>query len=407
MRITTLAAAVALFAPFALAGEPAIVVNSFLDLPDADLFDGVPDADLDTEGLQITLRAAIMHANAAGGIETIQLAAGKYRLTRKSKESGDDVGDLDIDTDMVIVGAGATETIVDGGKAKDRVFDIDGATVTISDLTVTKGKALSGGGGGIRILDADVTLERVIVTKNKTVDPNGDGGGVEVEDGSLELTDCYIAKNRARDDAGGIDVDSSGFSATNTTFEKNAAKGEGGGFEVDSGSATFTNCTFSRNRAKTQGAAINCEEEGDVTLLNCTFVLNNAKADSAICGNDFGPNFYEITNTIFLGKGKKRPLNFGGTVTSGGGNIESGDSMDFDDDDLVNTDARPDKKLRDNGGVAPTHALRDDSPAIDFANDGACPSEDQTGNGRVDIPDVGTSTCDSGAVEYIPEAVPM
>ena len=41
----------------ALAGD-VLTVNSTLDRPDANPGDGVCDADLETEGLQVTLRAA-------------------------------------------------------------------------------------------------------------------------------------------------------------------------------------------------------------------------------------------------------------------------------------------------------------------------------------------------------------
>jgi hypothetical protein len=44
--------------------------------------------------------------------------------------------------------------------------------------------------------------------------------------------------------------------------------------------------------------------------------------------------------------------------------------------------------------------LRPGSPAIDAGNDTACPRRDQLGQRRVDIPGVGTSRCDIGAVEF-------
>ncbi len=50
----------------------AIVVNDPGDEPDADLNDGVPDVNLDKEGLQTTLRAAIQFANQNPGADTIE-----------------------------------------------------------------------------------------------------------------------------------------------------------------------------------------------------------------------------------------------------------------------------------------------------------------------------------------------
>jgi hypothetical protein len=42
------------------------------------------------------------------------------------------------------------------------------------------------------------------------------------------------------------------------------------------------------------------------------------------------------------------------------------------------------------------------SPAIDAGNDAVCPRWDQLGQRRVDIPGVGTSRCDIGAIEFQP-----
>jgi hypothetical protein len=55
------------------------------------------------------------------------------------------------------------------------------------------------------------------------------------------------------------------------------------------------------------------------------------------------------------------------------------------------------------GGPTATHALKEGSPVIDAAVDGSCLATDQRGVARVDVPGVGTSTCDAGAFEFIPE----
>ena len=41
------------------------------------------------------------------------------------------------------------------------------------------------------------------------------------------------------------------------------------------------------------------------------------------------------------------------------------------------------------------------SQAIDAGNDAVCPRTDQLGQRRVNIPRVGTSICDIGAVEFL------
>ena len=109
----TLILAVGLTAPATLAGETVVLdVNSFEDLPDANLLDGIADADLETKGPQVTLRAAIMHANGVvpdgpdGKVAPtpyrINLPAGVYKLKRKGAE--EDSGDGDDEFEPVLRG---------------------------------------------------------------------------------------------------------------------------------------------------------------------------------------------------------------------------------------------------------------------------------------------------------------
>jgi hypothetical protein len=58
-------------------------------------------------------------------------------------------------------------------------------------------------------------------------------------------------------------------------------------------------------------------------------------------------------------------------------------------------------QLGENGGSTPTHALADDSPAIDAGDNNACPPTDQRGASRpVDGDGDGQAVCDIGAYEY-------
>ena len=58
--------------------------------------------------------------------------------------------------------------------------------------------------------------------------------------------------------------------------------------------------------------------------------------------------------------------------------------------------------LRISGGATATHAFKNGSPAIDFGVDADSPLLDPRGQARVDVPAVGTQTCDSGAFEFVP-----
>lgn len=394
------------FTSSAHAGEESVItVNSTLDLPDANPFDGLADADLDTPGVQVTLRSAIMHAHLSPGVERIELPAGLYRLTRKDVPSDDPetVGDLDVSTTVEIVGDGAGVTIIDARRGRDRAFDVaSSGELVLSGLTIRGGRPSLGGGGGIRNEGGTLELDDVEITKCRTREKDTDGGGIESNFGTVSLDGCWIHRCRATDDGGGFDNGGGLVSVNDTTFERNRARSEGGGFETDSpGDVSLVNCTFSKNRAKTQGAAVNVENGADLDVTNCTFVLNRSKADSALCGADVGPNTLTLANTIVYGKSKKRPNLSGGVLVDLGGNVDDGDGLGLSHSgSFSGLDPRLDKKARDNGGLGRTHLLLEDSPAIDVGVDGLAPSEDQLGNARVDIPGVGSTTSDAGAVEF-------
>ncbi len=169
-------------------------VNTTADTPDANPGDGLA---LDANG-QTSLRAAIMEANAFATYQTIMIPAGTYRLTRSvAGEDGASTGDLDITDDLVFLGAGAT-TIIDGG-GLDRVFDVAAGTrVELSDLVIQGGTGVDQG-GGMRIVDATATLNRVTFAGNSAVK---EGGGI-YSDGYLTVTDSLFANNLTTSSVGG------------------------------------------------------------------------------------------------------------------------------------------------------------------------------------------------------------
>ncbi len=89
-----------------------------------------------------SLRAAITTANTNNKDNTIILPAGVYTLSGAADEDDNASGDLDIETThkLNITGAGSSQSIINGNQI-DRVLHILNGTVTITDLTIRKGKA--------------------------------------------------------------------------------------------------------------------------------------------------------------------------------------------------------------------------------------------------------------------------
>jgi len=178
-----------------------------------------------------SLREAISAANldapvdacpAGLGDDMIILPEGRYVLRLAGAgEDGNLTGDLDLRSNVTLIGAGSDLTIIDGGGI-DRVLDVHaGARLVVNALTITNGATpdgksdylANGGdaepGGGIRNA-GDLWLLGCVVTGNHTGNGGaggimgklggnaGDGGGI-ASTGKLVSDHSAIARNRAGD----------------------------------------------------------------------------------------------------------------------------------------------------------------------------------------------------------------
>ncbi len=282
---------------------------------------------------QCSLREAIRAADtntaiggcAAGvsGADTIIIGAGTYLLTLTG--TGDDLalnGDLDVRSDVTIIGPTTGTAIVDGN-GTDRVFEVlSGARLTLSNLVVQHGNVptFGGGGGGIRNVgsltlrsvtvrdnmvaggreygqgggirneDGTVVLESSVVTNNQALpsgsectDSGGDGGGIWSKRGTLTIVNSEISSNRAEDVpndcgtggayGGGIWNSGGNVRIQRSTITDNGGQGilgEGGGFYTYRGTVLIEDSLVTRNN----GGVAN---EGTMTIIGSTISENVAQ----------------------------------------------------------------------------------------------------------------------------------
>ncbi|MFN3477492.1 MAG: choice-of-anchor Q domain-containing protein, partial [Candidatus Methylomirabilales bacterium] len=320
-----------------------------------------------TAGGQCTLRAAIQEANALAGADTIILPAGTYPLTTPG--TGENLaarGDRDITPDLIITGANAASTIIEGN-GMDRGLDIFAdADVAISGVTIRNGNAGAGAlGGGIRNFGT-LTLTDVTINGNTA----GTFGGGIANNGTLILTNVTISTNTGKDGGGLFNGFEASATLTNVTISTNTASSRGGGI-FNIGTLELTNATISTNTASSGGGLLN---NGGSVALKDTIVANSPSG-----GNCAGSG-----------------------VTSLGHNLEDADTCGFTSPgDLINTDPLL-GPLAANGGPTSTHALLPGSPAIDAGSlDCPPPDTDQRGLTR---PQDGNgdsiAVCDIGAYEF-------
>ena len=144
-------------------------VNTMLDTVAVNLHNGK-----DATG-HISLRSAIQAADAQGGSNTIIVPSGTFTLTiAGAGEDASATGDLDITGNLTIKGKSSASTIIDGNNL-DRVFQILSGKVSISNVTIQHGRAVSDG-GGILNSGGKVTLSSVAILNNVATGINGIAG---------------------------------------------------------------------------------------------------------------------------------------------------------------------------------------------------------------------------------------
>lgn len=370
------------------------VVNSTLDEIDANPGNGICAS---TPSNECTLRAAIMEANALWGIDTINVPAGFYLLTRAgSNEDGALTGDLDISSDLNLVGVDATTTVIDANQLDRVIHIVANRIVHIEGLTLQHGhppEALASGGGLSG--GGKLTLDHTRVMSNTA---NGNGGGISA--GTLTMTYSTLQGNYAEYGGGGL-YSGGPLLIANSAILSNtssASSGIGSGF-WSYGQATFLNSTAAGNTGNTYGL----RSSGVMTIANST-VVNMAAIMAAP-----GDMIYFRNSIIGVSC-----VGGGGNLVSQGYNLLNGCSLSGDPTGNISGNPLL-GPLQDNGGATYTYALLVGSPAIDAGNPAGCADQtgvplttDQRGFSRPNDGDNNGSTiCDMGAYEFgAPAATP-
>lgn len=317
-----------------------------------------------------TIQAAVDRAP-AGAI--VFIAAGHYSEN------------VTIDHPLTLIGAGASQTIVDGG-GSGVVLQLDDGTpgrlaAELHDITLQNGE--------VGLLNQEnLTASGLVVQNNGS---NDSGGGVQ-NHGALVLSASAILNNTALSGAGLFN--GSTAQLARVTFHGNSSENTAAVHAQGNGNTTLTNVTISGNPG---GPAIVSAGSATVALLNSTVAHNEGGAVA---------NYATVTaqNSLLAYNGEQ---NCWSPLTSLGHNLEDGDHCGFAaSGDLTDHDPLL-LPLNDYGGAMLTHALDPAGPAIDAAGNSGCPATDQRGTTRpIDGDDDQTATCDIGAYEYDPASDP-
>ena len=409
--VVAVATALGLMLAPGVARAAEFVVDSPADAVDANVGDGKCASAAGNGGC--TLRAAVQEANAADGTSTIAIPSGRYRLTiaavpaagsASDRDAGN--GDLDLNAEITVRGAGAERTIVDGGGV-DRVFEVDGAaSAHLSDMTITGGDSTAGEsqeidlGGGV-LNQGKIALDRVEIVGNLA---DGGGGMFSIPGTDPVIRDSLIAANRAYS-GGGLRLDAGG-EIVNTTITGNTLLTLPPDWPTEKPVGVVVPTV---DEISGWGGGIDHRGGDDISIVNSTITGNHAlKGGGGIAS---GQGYAPVSEEVALGRITLRnTIVAANTSDAGPANCHVKDQVieslghNIDTDGSCFLTAQGDLPKRDprlaalarNGGPTRTQALLPGSPAIDAGDAKDCPKADQRGTARPQ----GTA-CDIGAYEFM------
>jgi hypothetical protein len=242
--------------------------------------------------------------------------------------SGTYTESLTVNKTLTLTGASSATTIIQAVTGQRVITVTAGHNLRLENLTVTGGRAGSGGGGGVSVDNGSLIIVNCVIADNwasygggvfqgnagradvigsrierNHADNHGgglyvngdtaltdtlvltntatwDGGGLTVWTGRTDVRGGILAGNQAGRNGGGINLNN-GVSVSGTQLISNTAGQDGGGLlQWNSGQqVNVTNAHFERDRSSRDGGGL--WAQGNVTVTNSLFISNTADSRSS------------------------------------------------------------------------------------------------------------------------------
>ena len=198
---------------------------------------------------------------------------------------------VQITRSITLVGAGSNATIIDGQNSDTVILINNGATVSLSGVTIQNGETTAVDGGGLLNEDGHVTLSQTVVQNNQA--PNGAG---ITNNGTMILDQVTVRNNVAdefvgndsicEDCAGGGIYNLSVMTITNSLVAGNTAQFGGGIDNAFMGTLAATNVEVTGNAAEDNpgdpSAGGGIENLGVMTLSDSAIHNNSAPIGAGV-----------------------------------------------------------------------------------------------------------------------------
>jgi predicted outer membrane repeat protein len=238
-------------------------------------------------GPKATIKNAISTVTTDG---TVHIANGTYNESN-----------IQINTNMKIIGENQDNTIINGKQSGNNIFTIaTGINLTIINLTLTNATTNTGA----------IYNNGILTVNNSTFTGNlGSNGGAIYNEGTLTVNNSSFTENEAVQN-GAVILNHGTLTVDNSTFTGNLGSNGGAIFNYG-GILTVNNSTFTGNLAVQNGGAI--YNTGTLTVNNSTFTGNHAVTGGAIFNCDtVVVNFNRIIGNI--ARDGSAIYNYSGTV---------------------------------------------------------------------------------------------
>ena len=274
-----------------------------------------------TDNGNCTLREAVEAANTktavdmcpAGGLitTTIMVPAGTYTLTIPGdQEDENQTGDIDILSNVILIGAGTEETILNAN-GLDRFLDVyDPGQADISHLTITNGATNEvSSGGALRVFYAHADIHHVVLHDNFADTPDiqfgGSGGGLYFFGSTGSLSHAEVRQNIAASVGGGIHILDSNVVISQTLIQENSTQDGSGGGITNMAIGQDSSLTIVDSQVISNTSTFNAGGVGNVvntgltatTLIERTLISGNSAAmDNSVASGAGGG----VSNGVFI-----------------------------------------------------------------------------------------------------------
>jgi RHS repeat-associated protein len=220
-------------------------VNTSADLPDLAPGDG----QVTTSSGLVSLRAAIMEANARPGFSSVVVPAGDYSLT----------SELLISSNVEIQGINAADTYIHANGSRAMRVSSSGR-LRIANIKLS-GAAGSGVGGGVFVDGGTLVVDRSALTGSSAAN----GGAISNLNGSVTIN--------------------------NSSLYANSTAGSGGAVHSIGGTVTVSGSTISGNTATVSAGAVYTNSTANLTILSSTIANNSAPIIGGVVADGLNNQF--------------------------------------------------------------------------------------------------------------------